>query len=197
MNSKITHLEPKRRKSIFRGITGPSEIKKKKKMWLTWTVNEERLQSSILRSCLEYNGLSLRKTTVYVRPTWWELHLADHFSLMDVASVTMFWACFSNGMSIILPRKVKAPWKTENTNFLKECSEIIGFLSVHTCTTRTFQIPPELYWLSYPTFEKAKVNYRGQTSFLPPKEGEEKKKTLQCFNGEEKPSDTRYWKLFI
>jgi hypothetical protein len=32
---------------------------------------------------------------------------------MDVASVTMFWACFSNGMSIILPRKVKAPWKTE------------------------------------------------------------------------------------
>lgn len=32
---------------------------------------------------------------------------------MDVASVTMLWACFSNGMSIILPRKVKAPWKTE------------------------------------------------------------------------------------
>lgn len=165
-------------------------------MWLTWTVNGERLQSSILRSCLEYSGLSLRKTTVYVRPTWWELHLADHFSLMDVASVTMFWACFSNGMSIILPRKVKAPWKTENTNFLKECSEIIGFLSVHTCMTRTFQIPPELYWLSYPTFEKAKVNYRGQTSFLLPEEGE-KKKNLQHFNGEEKPSDTRYWKLFI
>ena len=31
MNSKITHLEPKRRKFIFRGITGPSEITKKKK----------------------------------------------------------------------------------------------------------------------------------------------------------------------
>ena len=32
--------------------------------------------------------------------------------------------------------------------------------------------------LSYPTFEKAKVNYRGQISFLPPKEGEGKKKTF-------------------
>ena len=27
--------------------------------------------------------------------------------------VRMFWACFSEGMSIMLPRKVKAPWGRE------------------------------------------------------------------------------------
>lgn len=54
-----------------------------------------------------------KKPTVSIQPAWGGLHLTDHFSLMDVASVTMLWACFSNGMSIILPRKVKAPWKTE------------------------------------------------------------------------------------
>lgn len=48
---------------------------------------------------------------------------------MAVASVTMFCACFSNGMSIMLPWKVNAPWKRENLNFLRGPLEIIVSLS--------------------------------------------------------------------
>lgn len=48
---------------------------------------------------------------------------------MAVASVTMFCACFSNGMSIMLPWKVNAPWKRENINFLSGPLETVVGLS--------------------------------------------------------------------
>lgn len=104
--------------------------------------------------------------------------LSRSFSLMDVANVTMFWACFSNGMSIILPREVRLPgrqriqtsWKNARGNYrLPFCA--------HLSRQEHFRF--HLNYTDFPTqLLKAKVNYRGQTSFLPLKR-EEKKTTLQ------------------
>lgn len=58
--------------------------------------------------------VSLRplRQVLYGVDSWRELHLTDDSFLMAVASVTMFCACFSKGMSIMLPWKVNAPCNT-------------------------------------------------------------------------------------
>ena len=47
VNSKITCLEPKRRKFIFRGITGPSEITKKRKKKIVINMNCKRRKAPV------------------------------------------------------------------------------------------------------------------------------------------------------
>lgn len=70
---------------------------------------------------------------------------------MAVASVTMFCACFSNGMSIMLPWKVNAPWKRENINLLRRPLEIVvGMCS--TLKTHPFAKKhhlPQESWMSF------------------------------------------------
>lgn len=117
---------------------------------------------------------------------WRELHLPAHFFLMAVASVTMFCACFSNGMSIMLPWKVNAPWKRENVNFLRGPLEIVGGLSFSLKThlfAKTHQLPQES-WTSF----TGQTNWDGPNAFkemqwapsAPQRRKKREKREAQC-----------------
>lgn len=119
---------------------------------------------------------------------------------MDVASVTMLWACFSNGMSIILPRKVKAPWKTEY-KLPERMLENYRLLFLARTLVRREHFRYHLSFADFPAqlLRKTRANCRGQISFYPPTEAGKGGKILQHFNREEKKntSDTKHGKLFI
>lgn len=150
-------LKGHQKQLIFRGIIRPRRQQQEGEGGQHCPVHAAG--PSLARPSVQFG---LKNRTVYVQPTWCALHLTDDFSLMDVASVTMFWACFSNGMSIILPWKVKAPCNTENTNFLKEGLEIIGFLLAHPCTTRTFLDSTWITLTFLPNFWESQSKLQGK-----------------------------------
>lgn len=121
---------------------------------------------------------------------------------MDVASVTMLWACFSNGMSIILPRKVKAPWKTEY-KLPERMLENYRLLFLARTLVRREHFRYHLSYADFPAqlLRKTRANCRGQISFYPPTEaGKGGKKSFSTLTERKKKkntSDTKHGKLFI
>lgn len=111
---------------------------------------------------------------LFLKPSWGKVHLADHFSSMAVASVTMFWACFSNGMSIMLPRKVKAPCKTENINFLNKtlgkenCR--LGLVLILCCKTRIITSHMNQTESSCTGFRKSQAQSKAKIKKPPPQD---------------------------
>lgn len=83
----------------------------------------------------------------------------------------MLWACFSNGMSIILPRKVKAPWKTEY-KLPERMLENYRLLFLARTLVRREHFRYHLSYADFPAqlLRKTRANCRGQISFYPPTE---------------------------
>lgn len=78
----------------------------------------------------------------------------------------MLWACFSNGMSIILPRKVKAPWKTEY-KLPERMLENYRLLFLARTLVRREHFRYHLSYADFPAqlLRKTRANCRGQISF--------------------------------
>lgn len=105
----------------------------------------------------------------------------------------MLWACFSNGMSIILPRKVKAPWKTEY-KLPERMLENYRLLFLARTLVRREHFRYHLSFADFPAqlLRKTRANCRGQISFYPPTEAGKGGKILQHFNREEKKKHIRH-----
>lgn len=114
----------------------------------------------------------------------------------------MLWACFSNGMSIILPRKVKAPWKTEY-KLPERMLENYRLLFLARTLVRREHFRYHLSYADFPAqlLRKTRANCRGQISFYPPTEaGKGGKKSFSTLTERKKKkntSDTKHGKLFI